>query len=108
LSNFSLDSVKHYRLPVFEVLRYDSIHHFPEEAALFLKLTIAEMPEELVFKETNRYQPIEKDINYPYWIIGLSVLLIAIVSLFLIFGNNLQRKWRIYKERRKQQKFLAQ
>ena len=65
LSNFSLDPVKSFSLPVFEVLRYDSISHFAEEQPLILKLTIDEMPEELAFKETNRYQPIPKDFNYP-------------------------------------------
>lgn len=108
LSNFALDSIKRYRLPVFEVLRYDSIHHFPEDATLFLKLTIAEMPDELVFMETNQYQAIKKEINYPYWIIGIAVFLLVTISLFLIFGKDVRRKWRVYKEKRKQRRFHSQ
>ncbi len=108
LSNFSLDPVKNYRLPVFEVLKYDSIDHLPEEALLHLKLTIDEMPDVLTFKETNRYQPIKKDFNYPYLIIGLSLVFIIVILLFLILGKKVRKKWLIYQERRRQKKFLFQ
>jgi hypothetical protein len=108
LSNFSLDSVKNYSLPVFEVLLYDSISHLPEEASLHLKLTIDEMPDELAFKETNRYQPIPKDFNYIYLIIGLSAFLIAVLVLFLVFGKKVREQWKRYKERRKHKRFLSQ
>ncbi len=108
LSNFSLEPVKQYRLPVFEVLRYDSISHFPEEASLHLKLTIEEMPEELAFKETNRYQPIKKYFNYPYLIIGLVALFILVLVLFLVFGKKVSKGWHTYQEKRKQKRFTAQ
>src|SRR5690606_10235261 len=108
LSNFSLEPIKQYRLPVFEVLRYDSISHFPQEAALHLKLTIDEMPEELEFKETNRYQPIDKDFNYIYLIIGLGALLVLAVVLFLVFGKRVSKSWKIYQEKRKQKRFITQ
>lgn len=108
LSNFSLEPVKQYRLPIFEVLRYDSISHFPEDAALHLKLTIEEMPEELEFKETNRYQPIPKDFNYPYLLMGLAALVILAVALFLVFGKKVSKRWRIYQEKRRQKRFIAQ
>ena len=106
LSNFSLDPVKRYRLPVFEVLPYDSISHMPEDALLRLVLTIDEMPQDLLFKETNRYQPVRKAFNYPYLIIGLSLLFIISLSLFLLFGKNVRKRWGIYQEKRKQRKFL--
>lgn len=106
LSNFSLDPVKRYRLPVFEVLTYDSISHMPEDALLRLVLTIDEMPQDLLFKETNRYQPIRQAFNYPYLIIGLSLLFIISISLFLLLGKNVRKRWKIYQEKRKQRKFL--
>ncbi|MEX2594459.1 MAG: hypothetical protein WD426_16940 [Anditalea sp.] len=107
LSNFSLDPIKKYKLPVFEILRYDSISHLPEEGLLHLKLTIDEMPDELAFKETNRYQPIKKDFNYPYLIIGLSLVFISSLLLFLIFGKKAKISWLIYLEKKKQKKFLT-
>lgn len=108
LSNFSLDPVKKYQLPVFEVLKYDSIRHLPEEASLHLKLTLDSIPDVLTFKETNRYQPIAKDFNYPYLIIGFSLFLLAIIILFVVFGKKVKRTWQIYQENRKQKKFLVE
>lgn len=108
LSNFSLEPVQQYRIPVFEVLRYDSISHFPVEAPLHLKLTIDEMPDELVFKETNRYQPINKDFNYPYLIIGLAALLVLAVGSFLIFGKKIRKNWQVYLEKKRQKRFIDQ
>lgn len=108
LSNFSLDPVKKYQLPVFEVLKYDSISHLPEEALLHLKLTIDTIPDVLAFKETNRYQPIAKDFNYPYLIIGLSLFLLVIGILIGVFGKKAKRNWQIYQEKRRQKKFLIQ
>ena len=108
LSNFSLDPVKSFSLPAFEVLRYDSISHFAEETPLMLKLTIDEMPEELVFKETNRYQPIPRGFNYPYLLIGLSALLVIGLASFILFGKNVKRRWAIFNEKRRQKKFLSQ
>jgi len=108
LSNFSLDSVKTFGLPVFEVLRYDSISHFAAASPLVLKLTIDEMPEELAFKETNRYQPIPRDFNYPYLLIGLSALLVITLALFFLFGKKVKKRWKIFNEKRKQKKFLSQ
>jgi len=105
LSNFSLEPIKQYRLPVFEVLRYDSISHFPEEAALHLKLTIDEIPDVLTFEETNRYQPIKKDFNYPYLIIGLAALFVLALLLFVVFGKKVRKNWKIYQERRRQKRF---
>lgn len=108
LSNFSLEPIKQYRLPVFEVLRYDSISHYPTDAALHLKLTIDEMPEDLVFKETDRYQPIAKDFNYIYLIIGLVTLFVLALVLFLVFGKRISRNWRVYQEKRRQRRFIDQ
>lgn len=108
LSNFSLDPVKNYRLPVFEILRYDSISHYPEESLLHLNLTIDEIPEELVFKETNSYQAIKQDFNFLYLIIGVSAFLIIALALVLIFGKKVGKSWRIYQEKKRQKRFLVQ
>lgn len=107
LSNFSLDPVKKYQLPVFEVLKYDSISHLPEEASLHLKLTIDTIPQVLTFKETNRYQTIPQDFNYPYLIIGLSLFLLILITMILVFGKKVKRYWLVHKEKRRQKKFLV-
>ncbi|TDQ13512.1 hypothetical protein DFQ04_3546 [Algoriphagus boseongensis] len=78
LSNFSLEPSSYLSLPVYEVTRYDSLTYYSGEAELKLKLMLDSIPEQLVFKENNVYQPLEKSFN---WLIGL--LIFGAVVLFL-------------------------
>ncbi|MFC4873745.1 hypothetical protein [Negadavirga shengliensis] len=106
LSNFSLDPVRKFRLPVYEILRYDSISHYPEEAELILKLTIDEIPDVLTFQETNSYQKINQPFNYPYLIVALVAFLIVALTLVYFFGKTITNKWKAYWERRRWRRFV--
>jgi len=106
LSNFELDAVKSYRLPVFEILRYDSISHFAAEAELNLKLTIDTIPDTLTFQETNSYQKVNQPFNYPYLFIALAVVLVIIIALIFFFGKKILNKWKVYLERKRWKRFL--
>lgn len=108
LSNFSLEPVKSYQLPVFEVLKYDSIRHLPEEASLRLVLTIDELPDILTFQENNVYQKISQGFNYPVLGVVLGVVLILLVTSYLLLGKKLHDAWLIYLEKKKRKKFLLQ
>ncbi|WP_194777367.1 hypothetical protein [Pararhodonellum marinum] len=106
LSNFSLDPIKSYALPVFEILRYDSIRHMAPEDQLELVLTIAEIPEQLQFKENNVYQPLKKAFNYPYLMIGLAVLAVLTFVIIYFLGNKLKSLWLAYLEKNRHNRFL--
>ncbi len=105
LSNFSLDSVKTYALPVFEILKYDSLIHYAPQDELALRLTIDPLPEELVFKENNRYLPIRKDFNYPILLSVLGGLLIIALAVVIIFGKKIKRNWAIRKLKKRHRIF---
>lgn len=105
LSNFSLDPIKKYRLPVYEILRYDSISHFPEEAELLLQLTIDEIPDVLTFQETNSYQKITQPFNYPYLVLSFAAISVALLALAYFFGNNIKHTWKAYWERKRWKRF---
>lgn len=105
ISNFSLDPVTEFSLPVFEIFKYDSLEHRPNEASLALKLIIDQIPQELSFRENNVYQPIETDFNYPLLLsVLVAILVLAGVTAFF-FGKSLQRKWQIYLEKQKYKRF---
>lgn len=106
LSNFSLDSVQLFRMPVFEILKYDSISHFSGAAPLALKLTIEEMPEDLAFQQNDSYQSIPSAFNYPYLILGLLALVILAVLAVYFFGGGIRKRWQIYRENKKWKHFL--
>lgn len=108
LSNFSLEPVKSYRLPVFEVLRYDSISHLPQDASLRLVLTIGELPDVLTFQESNAYQKVKQGFNYPLLILVLVVIIILILGSYFLFGHKIRDAWFVYLEKKKRKKFLLQ
>jgi len=108
LSNFSLEPVKSYRLPVFEVLRYDSISHLPQEASLHLVLTIGELPDVLTFQENNAYQKVKQGFNYPLLVLILVAMIILLIGAYFLFGQKIRDAWNIYLEKKKRKKFLLQ
>lgn len=106
ISNFSLDPVTEFSLPVFEIFKYDSLEHRPNEAGLALTLTIDQIPQELSFRENNVYQPIEMEFNYPLWISVMLAVLVLVGLIAFFFGTTLRRKWEIYLEKKKYRRFI--
>nr|WP_209331628.1 hypothetical protein [Lunatimonas salinarum] len=106
LANFSLEPVKMYHLPVFEILRYDSITHRPADAPLALKLVIDELPDALAFQETNAYQKLQRGFNYPILILMTVVVCILLAAGYVFFGDRLNRQWLIYLEKKRRQRFV--
>jgi hypothetical protein len=100
LSNFSLGSRVYLTLPVYELVNYDSITHFPNEAGIQLKLLLDSIPEQPIFRENNIYQPLKKELNW----IFVTILIVGIVGffalLYLIFAKRIQAIWRAHKEKR--------
>lgn len=106
IANFSLDPVLKFSLPVFEILKYDSITYYADEADLALKLMINPLPEQLSFQDNNVYQPIDTDFNYPLLIGVLVAVLILAAVLFFFFGKPIQKRWQLWLEKRKYKRFL--
>ncbi|MBD8487681.1 hypothetical protein IFO69_02860 [Echinicola sp. CAU 1574] len=107
LSNFSLDPIKTYALPVFEILKYDSLVHYADNDSLALTLTIQPLPEELTFKDNDKYLSIEKDFNYPYLLIFLGIILIIGLVVLVVFGKKIQKQWAARKLKKQHKKFLS-
>lgn len=108
VSNFALDSTVYLTLPVFELSRYDSVTHYPLEAALAVNWQLDSIPEQLAFQENNVYQPIPKNWNWILMGLILLLLLIALVGGYLLFGKrikkylterNEKRRWNIFEKR---------
>ena len=91
VSNFALDSTVYLTLPVFELSRYDSVTHYPLEAALAVNWQLDSIPEQLAFQENNVYQPIPKNWNWILIGLILVLLLIALVGGYLLFGKRIKK-----------------
>lgn len=106
LSNFSLDPVKNYRLPVYEILRYDSIAHMPADATLALKLIIDNMPDALAFQQTNAYQKVLQAFNYPVLIISIIAFVTLVAVALYFFGGKIKSWWLVHLEKQRRKRFL--
>lgn len=105
VSNFSLDPVVEFSIPVYEVFKYDSLIHEPLESSLAVMFLIDEVPDELAFRDNNIYQPIDTQFNYPLAIALILALLILGLVVFFFFGKSIQKQWTLYLEKRRYKKF---
>jgi hypothetical protein len=106
VSNFSLDPISELALPIFQILKYDSVTLYAMPDQLALKLSIAEIPQELSFQENNEYQAIPKSFDYPMMLMILGVVGLFVIFLLLVFGKGLKRAYKKWQEKRKYRKFL--
>lgn len=105
LSNFELDSVVYLTLPVYELDRYDSITHFPLEAALAVKWTLDSIPEQLLFEETTSYQPIPKKWNWILISLIAGLILLGLGLIYWVFGKRISQYLWERREKRKWKNF---
>lgn len=106
ISNFSLDPIIDFSLPIYEIFKYDSLVHRPLESSLALQLMIDPLPQELSFRDNNVYQPIETDFNYPLLIAILVVAIVLALVIAFFFGKKLGRQYEIWREKRKYKRFV--
>lgn len=105
LSNFSLEPSVYLTLPVYELIRYDSVTYFPNEAELKLKLTLDSIPEQPVFQENNVYQPLEKSLNWIMVAILMGGVIVLLGVLYLLFAKRINKIWRERIEKRRWNQF---
>lgn len=105
LSNFSLEPSIYLTLPVYELVRYDSVTYFPNEAELKLKLTLDSIPEQPAFQENNVYQPLEKSLNWIIIAILIGGILVLLGVLYLLFAKRINKIWRERAEKRRWKQF---
>jgi hypothetical protein len=105
VSNFSLEPIVEFSIPVFEIFKYDSLVHQPLESSLALKLVIDQIPDELSFRDNNVYQTIPTVFNFPLWIAVFFGILVLSLALSFFFGKQLQRQWGIWIEKRRYKRF---
>ncbi|MDH5475945.1 MAG: hypothetical protein OEX22_09670 [Cyclobacteriaceae bacterium] len=108
LSTFEIDSIQYLKLPVFRINEKDTLRYFAQSDSVFLIELIAQLPDSVQLKENTTYLNIDTAFNYPYFLIGMAILLIVIIVLFVIFGKKIRKAWQIRQLNRKFKKFILQ
>ena len=106
LTTFELDSVFHFQLPVYVVHPSDCVAYYPSPDSLMLKQVITQMPDSVKLKADTRLIRNRLLFNYPFWILIMGALVVAIVLTIIFFGKKILKIYRIYRMRRKHRKFV--
>lgn len=107
LSTFEIDSVQFLRLPVFVLNNEDSTAIYSTLDSVQLVQVITALPENPELKANTDLVNIKKQFNYPYFLIGLGVLVFIAFIIALFFGKQLAKTWKIYRMQRIHKKFIV-
>ncbi|MCH8318810.1 MAG: hypothetical protein IIA88_10020 [Bacteroidetes bacterium] len=108
LISFEIDKIQYLTLPVFlfQDNRDDTIRIFSNIDSVFLKELIKVLPDTVVLKENTNFQAVDLWFNYPRLMIGIGIFLVIAIVIWLIFGKQVRRKYRMYKLKKNYRKFV--
>ena len=106
LSTFEIDSIHYLQLPVFILNNDDSLGIYSTIDSINLVQVVMEIPENPELKANTELVNINRQFNYPYFLIGLGVLAFIAIIISLFFGKQLLKAWKIYRMKRKHKKFI--
>ncbi len=112
LLSFEIDTVQTLSLPVFRITRNDSIVLRPAVDSIFLKQMVTEIPdsvavEAMPLRENTDYLRVDYEFNYPYFLIGLTVVIILVAAVIIFFGKTIMDRYRAYRLRKQHREFMA-
>lgn len=106
LSTFEIDSIQYLQLPVFIIDNEDSLAIFSSVDSVQLIHSVTEIPENPELKANTDLVSIDKQFNYPYFLIGLGIVSFIGLIIAIFFGKRLVTAWKIYRMNRIHKKFI--
>lgn len=75
LSTFEIDSIQYLSLPIFQINGKDTLSYFAKRDSIFLIELIEQIPDSVQLKENTSYLHLSTEFNYPYFLIGMGILI---------------------------------
>ena len=108
LTTFEIEDYQSLSLPVYILTQGDSTEIISNTDSIKFSALIAQLPDSLALKENTNYQKVKRQFNYPYWLIGLAILLILALAVIFLFGEKIKRNFQLRRLRKAHERFLAQ
>ncbi len=108
LATFEIDTVQRLSLPVFLYTGNDSLQLYSLRDSIILDQVVTQMPDSVNLAETSAYMPISLEFNYPYWVIGLIILGVVALIVMIVWGNQIQKRIKLYRLNKQLLKFKEQ
>lgn len=107
LAAFSDDTLQSVSLPVYRFTDGDSLVYFSPPAQLRVENQIrGALPDRPVFEESLSPLPVARQINYPYILIGMGIVVAVLLLLNLFFDRPVQKFFYLFLEQRRHRAFL--
>ena len=97
LATFEIDTVQRLNLPVFLDIGSDSLELYSDIDSIILNQVVTIMPDSVNMAETSAYQPISLQFNYPYWVVGLTIIGFITLVVLMIWGKELKKRIKLYR-----------
>ncbi len=109
LTTFELDSVQKLTLPVFKIDKEGKeVPLFAPSELLLLSQQLISKPDSALFYDNTRMLAVEKEFNYPYLIIAVGSLFAIALVVFIVFGRQIRKSFRLRKLRKENNRFILQ
>jgi hypothetical protein len=105
-TTFEIDTIQYLTLPVFVLNEYDSTILYTRKDSIILDQVVVELPDSVAVLVNTEYQKVPLAFNYPYFTIGVVIILIIALAIFLIFGKTIKKTIHIYWLSKRHKKFL--
>jgi hypothetical protein len=110
LRTFEIERKQTLRLPVYVVHPSDCTAVYSGSDSVFLRTVVKELPDsitsDLPLKATTAYHDVNKQLNYPYFIVGLSFLALLAALVWVVFGPAISRHYKKKSLLRLHQEFI--
>lgn len=108
LATFEIDTIQSISVPVFVYTGNDSIPIYSAKDSIVLNQVVTQMPDTVSLSETRAFQPVSRQFNYPYWIIGLVALGLIAIIVAVIWGKEISKRIKLYRLQKKLEKFKVE
>ena len=112
LTTFEIDSIQGLKLPVFVLQQKDCLAFYSPRDSIALNYRVAVVPdsvsvEKLPLKTNTAYQKVSWILNYPFVLIILLVMLVALVAGWFVFGKRIRTYFTLRRLNKDYSEFLA-
>ena len=106
-TTFEIDSVQYLTLPVYLINEYDSLTLYTATDSIILDHVVTILPDSVAVLVNTDYQKVPLAFNYPYFTVGVIILLLVALVIFLVFGKRIKQSIRVYWLTKRHKKFAG-
>ena len=105
-TTFEIDTVQYLTLPVFLINEYDSTALYTAMDSIILDQVVATIPDSVAVLVNTDFQKVPLAFNYPYFTIGLIILLLVALVIFIAFGKSIRQAFKVYWLTKRHKQFI--